>query len=162
MRLAHKDMQRFYYCQNLGVYLKNARIINISADDEQYIVDQYGNMTGELLTEYSRPAELMANISPATGNSQADTFGQLDNYDKVIVTSWMDCPINEQTVLFIDMTPEFDVFDVDVLNNDVAVEGEEPPPVSKTITVTIPRYNYVVRRVAKSLNYIAYAVQKVR
>ena len=59
-------------------------------------------------------------------------FGGLENYDKVIVTDWMDCPINEQTVLWIDKTPN---------------DGE---------------HDYIVRRVARSLNSISIAVSKVK
>lgn len=145
--MAHRDMQSFYYCQ----FLDSSEN---SAVAEEYIVDEYGNMTSELLTRYSAAVEMRANISPATGNSQMDTFGQLDNYDKVIVTSWMDCPITEKSVLFIDQEPEYDEITVTVVS-----EVEEEP---ETVTVQIPKYNYIVRRVAKSLHFIAYAVQKVR
>ena len=65
-----------------------------------------------------------------------EQFGALDNYDKVIVTSHMDCPIDENSVLYIDTTP-------------VKVNGVWSP------------HNYVVRRVAKSLNGISIAVRKV-
>ena len=63
-------------------------------------------------------------------------FGNLESYDKVIITDDMDCPIDENTVLFIDKDPEFK-------------DGK-------------PTFDYTVRRVAKSLNTISYAVSKVK
>ena len=60
-----------------------------------------------------------------------------ENYDKVIVTDDMDCPIDENSVLFVDREPETSL-DGDLL------------------------YDYVVRRVSKSLNYISIAISKVR
>lgn len=74
-----------------------------------------------------------ANISPATGNAQSEVFGSLTGYDRVIVTDDMTCPIDEQTVLFIDKVPE----------------------------AQNPVHDYVVKRVAKSLNSISIAISKV-
>ena len=74
----------------------------------------------------------MCNVSPATGFAQTDVFGYLESYDKVLITDDMDCPIDENTVLFIDKEPQ-------------VVDGK-------------PMYDYTVKRVAKSLNSISYAV----
>lgn len=92
--------------------------------------------TGESSTVYGDPVQMTANISPASGASITEQFGNLDNYDKVIVTSDMNCPIDEYSVLYIDREP--------VKENGVW-----------------NAYDYVVRRVAKSTNYIAIAVRKV-
>lgn len=69
--------------------------------------DEWGNAveTGEQSMGYGDPVEMSANISPATGASITEQFGNLDNYDKVIVTADMSCPIDENTVLYIDTTP---------------------------------------------------------
>ena len=97
--------------------------------------DEYGNETGEFDISYGDPVEIKASVSPAFGNSQQELFGTLEGYDKVVITDDMACPINENTVLFLDKEPEF-------------ADGQ-------------PIYDYVVKRVAKSLNFIAYAVRKV-
>lgn len=81
---------------------------------------------------------MRANISPASGASMTEQFGTMDNYDKVIVTDDMTCPIDENTVLYIDAPP---VIDYDT--------GKYNP------------YDYVVMRVAKSINSISIAVRKV-
>lgn len=76
------------------------------------------------------------NVSAATGSAQVEQFGNFISYDKVIVTDNLSCPIDENTVLFVDKEPEYDA------------DGN-------------PLYDYIVRRVAKSLNSISYAISKV-
>lgn len=105
-------------------------------DSESFIKDEHGNDTGNPVISYKNPVEMRANISPATGYAQTEQFGNLDQYDKVIVTHDMSCPIDEQSVLFIDREPE------------LSENGEW-------------LYDYVVRRVAKSLNVISIAISKV-
>ena len=104
--------------------------------DKTPILDDYGNDTGEYTVTYAAPVKTYANISPASGAAQTEQFGNLENYDKVIVTRDMDCPIDENSVLFIDKEPEY------------SLDGD-------------PMYDYTVRRVAKSLNSISIAVRKV-
>lgn len=104
--------------------------------ETEAVMDEYGNMTGEGRVIYSEPVEMKANISPATGYAQTEQFGNLDSYDKVIVTDDVNCPIDENSVLFIDKAPEHNT-DGDLM------------------------YDYTVRRVAKSLNSVSIAVRKV-
>lgn len=117
-----RNMQPFSYC----LYDRSVEII-----------DEHGNGTGQYQTIYGEPVKMWANISPATGAAQTEQFGNLENYDKVIVTWDMTCPIDENSVLFIDKEPEYSLTDD-------------------------PIYDYIVRRVAKSLNHIAIAVSKVK
>ena len=77
-----------------------------------------------------------ANVSPARGQASVEMFGNLDGYDKVLVTDWVECPIDENSVLFVDKAPAYD-------------------------TSGHPIYDYIVRRVAKSLNSVAIAIGKV-
>ena len=104
--------------------------------DRVPVTDEYGNETGEYEVTYNEPAMLRANISPATGSSQVEQFGSLAGYDKVIVTDDVSCPIDENSVLFIDKAVEF------------TDDGK-------------PLYDYTVKRVARSLNSVSYAVTKV-
>ena len=100
--------------------------------------DEWGNLleTSEQLVSYAAPVAFRASISPASGISAVEQFGDLENYDKVVVTGDMTCPIDEQSVLYID-----------------------EPPVKTGSVWSAP--DYVVRRVAKSTNYISIAVRKV-
>lgn len=119
MRCLNRNKRKFWYCLYMG------------SDTER--VDEWGNATGEFPPIYGEPVEMMANISPASGRSNIDVFGALENYDKVIVTSDMNCPIDERSVLYVDKEPG---------------AGEQ--------------HDYIVRRVAKSLNHISIAIGKVK
>lgn len=111
----------FYYCLYLG---------------KTEIVDSENNATGEFSIAYADAKLMKANISQATGNTSAEQYGNAVDYDKSIVTADMNCPIDENTVLFIDKEPEYDD------------DG-------------IPLFDYIVKKVAKSLNSISIAVKKV-
>ena len=124
MRILHRSAQTFWYRLYEGVAPKT--IPNTTLE------------TGENAITYGSPVAMRANISPASGASMTEQFGTMDNYDKVIVTDDMTCPIDENTVLYIDAPP---VIDYDT--------GKYNP------------YDYVVMRVAKSINSISIAVRKV-
>ena len=121
MKTMKRNQRDFYYCLYQGVVA---------------ITDANGNKTGEQRPSYTEPVEMSANISPAGGVAQNEVFGNLENYDKVIVTEEVDCPIDEHSVLFVDKEPEH------------SIGGE-------------PMYDYTVIRVAKSINSVSYAIRKV-
>ena len=122
------------------------------------IIDEHGNETSEYILTYGEPVTMYANISPASGYAQTEQFGNLDNYDKVIVTRDMDCPIDENSVLFIDKDVEYgEAVTIDYVPRETVLGDDEANPV----TVEVPLYDYIVRRVAKSLNSISIAVRKV-
>lgn len=105
-------------------------------DRKEPVKDEDGNETGEETVVYKPAVSFRANVSAATGASQVEQFGNLAGYDKVIVTDDLSCPIDENTVLFLDKEPEYDE------------DGK-------------PLYDYMVKRVAKSLNSMSIAVTKV-
>lgn len=122
MKVMERNKSTFYYM----LYVRT-----------EVIVDDEGYETGEKKVVYDEAVSMRANISPATGQSNVEQFGNLENYDKVIVTDDLTCPIDENSVLFIDKSPDYDE------------EGN-------------PLYDYTVKRVAKSLNSISIAVSKVK
>ena len=85
---------------------------------------------------YSAPKSFKIHVGWARGTADTDPFGISVDYDKPMVTNWLECPIKEETVLFVDKEPEF------------SSDGQ-------------PLYDYIVKRVAKSKNYITYAIKKV-
>lgn len=123
MRTLERNKQTFYYALNLG--------------KEEIIKD--GFHTAEYRTKYSAWKDIKANISASRGESEAELFGTDEQYDRVFVVSDMNCPIDENTVLAIDIAPNV----------------RETPDV-------MPVFDYVVTRKAKSLNAISYAVAKVK
>lgn len=122
MRTMERNKQSFFY---------------LLYDRKEPVIDEDGNETGEETVVYKPAVSFRANVSAATGASQVEQFGNLAGYDKVIVTDDLDCPIDENTVLFLDKEPEY---------------GEEDGK---------PLYDYIVKRVAKSLNSVSIAVTKV-
>lgn len=124
MRTLERNKQKFYYATYQG---------------EEEIIDKYGRHTAEKKTIFSEWKPFYANISPARGESEAELFGNDVQYDRVFVTDDVNCEIDENSVLAIDIAPN---------------ERE-------TVDVS-PIFDYVVTRKAKSLNFISYAVAKVK
>lgn len=126
---------------------------------KQEIVDEYGNNTGQYIVTYEDPVQLYANVSPATGLSNTEQFGNLENYDKVIVLDNVNCPIDENSVLFIDKELEF----TNVTTHEYVTETVNNQTVTTLVTktVSVPAPDYIVARVAKSLNSVSIAIRRV-
>lgn len=106
-------------------------------DSKDPVKDEDGNFTGEYTINYKAPVHMKANISPVIGEAQADLFGSDVDYDRVIVVDEPCCPIDEYSVLCIEMPPDYD---------------EEGNLI----------YDYIVKKVARSINSVSYAVSKVK
>ncbi len=110
------------------------------------IVDEYGNDTGEYDVQHGNPVKSSANISAAKGETQTRQFGENVSYDKVIAMDNDSPPIDEYSILWIDTMPELNA------DGSLAVDSEGK--------VKTP-HDYIVKKVAKSLNSVSYAVSKV-
>lgn len=102
-------------------------------EGQDEIVDEYGNTTGQYGVSYSEPVQARGNISAAQGEMQSRQFGESLIYDKVIVLDNPNIPLDEYSILWIDTLPE----------------TEDTP------------HDYIVRKVARSLNSVLIAVSKV-
>ena len=105
---------------------------------ETEIVDEYGNRTGEFSLTYGNPMRVSGNVSAAQGEMQNRQFGESERYDKVIVLDDRNAPIDEHSILWVDTLPH--------LNDD----GSTDTP-----------HDYIVHRIAKSLNGVSIAIGKV-
>ena len=114
--------------------------------DKDEILDEYGNRTGQYTLNYGDPKRIYANISPASGETSIAQFGENERYDKVLVFAGTEIPIDEYSILWIDAKPK--------LNRDGTLKKDSAGEL-------ITPHNYIVKRVAKSLNSTAYAVNKV-
>ena len=94
--------------------------------------DKQGNKTGEWDYNYSIPVKCSANVSAAKGKAHIRMFGESLDYDRVIAFE-KPCPIDEYSQIWLDALP---------------VETEVPP------------HDYVVVRIADSLNYVNAAIRK--
>lgn len=102
------------------------------------ISDDYGNKTGEYEIIYGNPVEILGNVSAARGETVTRQFGEDEAYDRVIVLDDPQCPINEFSILWIDTLPE------------IGIDGGTQTP-----------HDYVVKKVARSINSVSIAVSKV-
>lgn len=109
--------------------------------------DEYGNTTGEYDVEHGNPISFCANISAAKGETTTRQFGESESYDKVIVMDNDAPPIDEYTILWIDSVPE--------------VDGNGELAVNKKGDVLTP-HDYIVKKVARSLNSVSVAISKVK
>ena len=105
---------------------------------ETEVIDEYGNSTGEYNLGYENPIKTCGNISAAQGEMQSRQFGESESYDKVIVLDDINTPIDEYSILWVDTLPH--------LNED----GSTDTP-----------HDYVVKKIAKSLNGVSIAISKV-
>ena len=102
------------------------------------IIDEYGNSTGEYEVIHGNPIKALGNISSAMGETQVRQFGESESYDKVIVLDNINSPINEYSILWVDTLPH--------LNDDGATDTP---------------HDYIVKKVARSLNSVSIAISKV-
>ena len=110
------------------------------------IIDENGNNTGQYAPSYGKPVSLKANISAAKGDASTRQFGEDEAYDKVIVHCNPALKIDEYSVLWIDRTPMLDKYGSLALDEG----GNELTP-----------YDYIVKRVARSINSVSIAISKV-
>ena len=109
-------------------------------EDRVPINDEYGNRTGEYEIIRGKPQKFRAYFSPSRGEAENRLFGGNLDYDRTITLATDTAPpIDEYTVLWVDTMPVLDS------------EGN-----------TVTPYDFVVKRVAKSMNQIAVAISKVK
>lgn len=99
------------------------------------IKDEEGNETGEKRIIYHEPMCAKGNIS-FDGEAHAERFGTSLQFDGVIALDNISCPIDENTVLFINVKPERDE------------EGEW-------------LFDFLVSKVVPSLNSVLIAIRSV-
>jgi hypothetical protein len=106
----------------------------------QPIRDGDGELTGEWGVVYSEPIPMHGNVSPAKGEALLQQFGNDIQYEKIIAFAGK-CPFKETDVLYIDNLID------GVIPRDN--NGELVP------------HDFIVVRIAQSLNYTAVAINKV-
>lgn len=102
-------------------------------EGKEPMLDDNGYRTGEYKLNYGDFKPLYINVSAGKGEAQTELFGVNLNYDKVLTTCDMECPIDENTILCIEISPDNETH----------------------------AYDYVVKKVLRSLNSISIAISKV-
>jgi hypothetical protein len=131
MRCLTRNKTPFYYARH---------------DKQDEIKDEYGNATGQYKVLYTEPIKVSGNISAARGEIQSRQFGESEIYDKVIVLDDPNIPIDEYSILWVDNQPSLDSNGHLTLNE----KGEVITP-----------HDYIVKKVARSLNNVSIAISKV-
>ncbi len=131
MRCMNRNKVKFYY----ALY-----------ESREPIMNQYGKPSGQHKVIYGNPIEEYANISAAKGETQTRQFGENESYDKVIVMDLGTLSIDEYSILWVDTEPQ--------LNEDGSLAVNDKGEV-------ITPHDYVVKKVAKSLNNVSIAISKV-
>lgn len=131
MRCMNRNKVKFYY----ALY-----------ESREPIMNQYGKPSGQHKVIYGNPIEEYANISAAKGETQTRQFGENESYDKVIVMDLGTLSIDEYSILWVDTEPQ--------LNEDGSLAVNDKGEV-------ITPHDYMVKKVAKSLNNVSIAISKV-
>lgn len=120
MRLLKRNTRRIWYCLYEG-------LTEPPLDDE-------GFPTCETVAEYGEPQELTCTVNFSGGQSRPNAFGTLETYQDYMYVDDPYCPIDENSVLFIDC-------------------DEEPE--------NAYGYTHKVIQVSRSLNHVRYTIAKV-
>ena len=113
---------------------------------QEELIDEHGNATGQYSVTYGEPVEAYGNISAAQGAVKSREFGSNVVYDKVIVLDDTSTPIDEYAILWVDSVPEL------TESGQLALRDDG--------TVKTP-HDYLVSKVAPSLNSVSIAISKV-
>lgn len=132
MRCLERNKSRFFYALYIG---------------KEPTRDDFGNLTGEYTVSFENPRCCYANISAAQGETETRQFGDNEFYDKVIVMDNFSPQINEYSVLWVDTIPK--------LKEDGSLETDNNGEI-------ITPHDYIVKKVARSLNNVSIAIQKVK
>ena len=131
MRCLDRNKRSFYYALFI---------------EKRPIMDEYGNETSENEIVYGKPVSCKGNISAARGETATRQFGEDEGYDRVIVLDKPDTPIDEYAVLWVDSTPS------------LTEEGELATDENGEV---VTPWDYIVKKVARSLNSVSIAISKV-
>lgn len=129
-------------CMNIN----QSKMYYSSYESKNPVTDDYGNRTGEYEPVYGKPQEFYAYVSPEKGEVLARRYGETTPYDRVLVLDNQAPIINEQSRLWVDITPELD--------NEGNLSLDESGEV-------ITPHDFIVKKVSKSLNSRLIAIRKI-
>lgn len=100
-------------------------------EGQEEIVDEYGNATGSFVPKCGYLQTACLCVGPNKGSSETEMFGSLEDYDRTMTTADTACPIDENTILWLD-----------------GADTDGP-------------HNYIVKKRAPWKNSVAYAIKRV-
>lgn len=126
---------------------------------ESYVTDANDLKTGEKQQTYGTPVKLKvamsissgANNLGSQGMASVEPYGLVTGYTHNAITEDMNCPLDEEALVWYERTPTQTVTTTKIVNGETVSEETEVP---------VP-YNFVVVRKAKSLNHLIYYLKEV-
>ena len=76
--------------------------------DTEPILDEYGNDTLEVRTNYGSPTLLRANVSANIGQEAVDAFGSQTEYSRTVSLTGESCPLSEGDKVWFGVEPNVD------------------------------------------------------
>ena len=136
------------------------------------VTNSNGNRTGEFTTNYGSVTPLYMTISAARGTADLEQFGINLNYSKTLITDNMSCPIDEQSRLWLGVSVSEFSTTVSYAKGDLVLRTVDGvTKIYECVSPTTGAWvaakwkesvgNYVVVAVARSINYIKYAIREV-
>lgn len=102
---------------------------------DSYVTDKNGLKTGEKRQTYSEPVKAMMSVSIAQGNVPLNAHGITLDYTHTALTDDMNCPMDEESIVWYGIEPEKD--------------GDPVP------------HNFVVIHKGESLNHLVFNLKGV-
>ena len=90
MRTLDRNRREIWYAQYEG---------------KEAIRDENGLLTGDYKLLYGEPQKLLLNYSAGVSRINLTTFGISEDYDRAMVTTDLDCPIEKMTRLWLGIEP---------------------------------------------------------
>lgn len=144
MKSLQRNKREFYYSNYAG---------------KKPVLDDSGYETGEYEIMYTPPLRAKANISAAQGETQIEQFGTSITYDRVIVTTKR-LPIDENSILWVDVLPDFGNKALKTERGKL-INSENGEVLLAEDAEAPGNYDYIVKKVATSLNSMSIAISKV-
>lgn len=138
------NQRDLYYC--LFVPFPEEALYEDEGDQDRRVYED-GFFSGDYVSEFGPLQTLRASLSSEKGGVNEEVFGLQLDYDLAVLTFDVDCPIQEDTILWI--------------GKEMAVMKPHVGTAFTDLPKNLPPYNYRVVRRAESLNSVLFAVRRV-
>lgn len=144
MRLCARNKQDLWFANRLS---------------EEMVTDPNGLKTGEKKQNYGEPQKIRVSVSASSGANNLGSQGMAEltpygigtGYTHNAVTEDMNCPMDEESIVWYGREPTQTVRITEMVNGELITEER---------VVDVP-YNYRVVRKAESLNHLIYYLKEV-
>lgn len=141
MRCLKRNEQTFYY----ALYLRTEKVL----DANGYQIGAHAVYGNPVKARANVSASQGTNVYAAQGASITEQYGVESKYKRVLVLENRDTPLNEESVLWVDTTPQLDENGAVVLNADGSMVTP-PDYIVSSIQRGLPIFGNAVVTVARA------------